>query len=91
MRHQLEHKASQAALGCMMGFALHFKHCPPGTQGHLGKTVAQVVALQRLVGRLCLGKNMPGFLPHLWSCVLPWKQDAFQQFTLPKTHLALVG
>lgn len=51
MRHQLEHKASQAALGCMMGFALHFKHCPSGKQGHLGKTVAQVVALQRLVGR----------------------------------------
>lgn len=51
VRHQLEHKASQAALGCMMGFALHFKHCPSGKQGHLGKTVAQVVALQRLVGR----------------------------------------
>lgn len=51
VRHQLEHKASQAVLGCKMGSALNFKHCLPGMQGHPGKTVAQIVALQRLVGR----------------------------------------
>lgn len=91
MRHQLEPKASQAALGYVMGFALNFKHSPLGTQSHPGKIVAQVVALQRLMDRQCLEKDMSGFLPNLWSFVLPWKQDAFLKFTLPKTQLPLVG
>lgn len=91
MRHQLEPKASQAVLGCMMSFAINFKHCPPGTRDHPGKVVAQVVALQRLMDRQCLEKDMSGLLPHLWSFVLPWKQDAFQEFKLLKTELVLVG
>lgn len=69
--HQLEPKASQAALGCMMGFALNFKHRPLGRQGHPGKMLAQVVALQRLMDKQCLEKDMWGFLPYFWSFVLP--------------------
>lgn len=74
-----------------MGFVLNFKHGPLGMLGHPGKMVAQTVALQTLMDRECLEKDMSDFLPHLWSFVLPWKQDAFQKFTLPKTQLALAG
>lgn len=69
MRHQLEPKASQAALGCMMGFTLNFKYHPPGRQGHLGKIVAQVAALKRRTDSAW--KRTWGFLPHFWSFVLP--------------------
>lgn len=61
MRHRFEPKASQALLGCMMSFALNFKLCPPGAQGHPGKVVTQVMALQRLMDRQCLERTCQVF------------------------------
>lgn len=53
MGQRLEPKASQPALGSMLGVALNLKpvHCPSGAQGHQGRMVAQMVALQGLMGK----------------------------------------
>lgn len=60
VRERLEPKASQLALGLMTEFALNLKpmHCRLGAQGHLGRTVAQRVALRGLTGRRSLKKRV---------------------------------